>query len=66
MHVLALPLLTGSGSVLQGVLVVLYDVSYIDEGASGRLIHSAFWIALITLLVVTLVTAVTHLRAASA
>lgn len=53
-HVLAVPL-TDDDRALAGVLAVLHDVSYIDERATGRLIRFAFWIGLVTLLLVAVV-----------
>ncbi|MGH8566573.1 MAG: trehalose-6-phosphate synthase [Gammaproteobacteria bacterium] len=53
-HVLAIPV-ADDGGPSSGVLAILHDVSYIDERAIGRLIQFAFWILLMTLLVVTMV-----------
>ena len=53
-HVLAVPV-NHNGSPPAGVLAVLHDVSYIDERTTGRLIQFAFWIGLVTLLLVTVV-----------
>ncbi|MGH8507652.1 MAG: trehalose-6-phosphate synthase [Gammaproteobacteria bacterium] len=55
-HVLVLPL-ADAGGPSSGVLAILHDVSYLDERATGRLIQFAFWILLVTLLVVTMVMA---------
>ncbi len=52
-HVLAEPL--PEGEAAKGVLVVVHDVSYLDERAMARFAQYAFWILIITLLAVTLV-----------
>lgn len=57
-HVLATRL-PDEGGPAKGVLVVLHDVAYIDERATGRLIQFAFWILLVSLLLLTLVVGVT-------
>ena len=57
-HILATRLTDDQGSIL-GVLIVLHDVSYIDERATARLAHSVFWILLVTLILVTSVVGVT-------
>jgi trehalose-6-phosphate synthase len=59
-HVLATRLTDNQGSI-QGVLIVLHDVSYIDERATARLTHSVFWILLVTLILVTSVVGITWL-----
>ncbi|MFH0341760.1 MAG: trehalose-6-phosphate synthase [Chromatiales bacterium] len=51
-HVLAAPVTDGSAS---GILVVLHDVSYIDERATGRLVQFAFWFLIVTSVIVTVV-----------
>jgi len=53
-HILAIPVAGESGPA-SSVLAILHDVSYIDERVTGRLIQFAFWILLVTLLVVTMV-----------
>jgi trehalose 6-phosphate synthase len=52
-HILAQPL-PEKGPV-RGVLVVVHDVSYLDDRATGRFVQYSFWILIITLLAVTLV-----------
>jgi trehalose 6-phosphate synthase len=42
-----------------GVLAVLHDVTYIEERATARLVHFAFWILVLSLLAITLVVGVT-------
>ena len=58
-HVVAQPL-PDSGPP-RGVLVVVHDVSYLDDRATGRLVQYAFWILIVTLLAVTLVVGSTWL-----
>jgi trehalose 6-phosphate synthase len=60
-HAYAVPLRDLLGPQ-RGVLVVLHDVSYLDERATGRLVAYSFWVALIVLLVVTLVAGITWLQ----
>ncbi len=56
----AVPLKNQRG-LLQGVLVVAQDVSFIDDRATGRLVQFGFWILILTLLTVTLVVGATWL-----
>jgi trehalose 6-phosphate synthase len=52
-HILAQPLpATGTAA---GVLVVVHDVSFLDDRALARLAQFAFWVLIITLLAVALV-----------
>jgi trehalose 6-phosphate synthase len=44
-----------------GVLVVVHDVSFLDERATARLVQYAFWILIVTLLAVVLVVGSTWL-----
>jgi trehalose 6-phosphate synthase len=44
-----------------GVLVVVHDVSFLDERATARLVQYAFWILIVTLLAVALVVGSTWL-----
>lgn len=53
-HVLASCLKAPDGSVT-GVLTVLHDMSFMEQRATGRLVQFAFWVLLVTLLLVTLV-----------
>ena len=53
--------LKNPGGVLQGVLVVAQDVSFIDDRATERLVQFGFWILILTLLTVTLVVGATWL-----
>lgn len=53
--------LKNPGGLLQGVLVVAQDVSFIDDRATGRLVQFGFWILILTLLTVTLVVGATWL-----
>jgi trehalose 6-phosphate synthase len=55
-HIWASRLMEPDGSV-KGVLVALHDVSNLDDRANGRLVQFAFWILIITLLLMTLVVA---------
>jgi trehalose 6-phosphate synthase len=57
-HALAYPLVAQDGT-LTGVLVVLHDTSYLEKRAASRLMRFAFWILVVTLLLVTLVVAAT-------
>lgn len=58
-HALAQPLPeTGPAA---GVLLVVHDVSYLDDRAVARLAQYAFWVLIITLLAVTLVVGSTWL-----
>jgi trehalose-6-phosphate synthase len=59
-EVVAVPL-KNPGGLLQGVLVVAQDVSFIDDRATGRLVQFGFWILILTLLTVTLVVGATWL-----
>ena len=59
-EVVAVPL-KNPGGVLQGVLVVAQDVSFIDDRATERLVQFGFWILILTLLTVTLVVGATWL-----
>lgn len=52
-HVLAQPL--PENGPVSGVLVVVHDVSYLDDRALARLAQFAFWVLIITLLAVALV-----------
>jgi alpha,alpha-trehalose-phosphate synthase [UDP-forming] len=52
-HVLARPF--PEKGPLQSVLVVVHDVSYLDDRATGRFVQYSFWILIITLLAVALV-----------
>jgi trehalose 6-phosphate synthase len=52
-HALAQPLPEGGPAA--GVLLVVHDVSYLDDRAVARLAQYAFWVLIITLLAVTLV-----------
>lgn len=45
----------------KGVLVVVHDVSYLDDRAVARLAQYAFWVLIVTLLAVTLVVGSTWL-----
>ena len=56
----AVPVRSSDG-LLQGVLVVAQDVSFLDERATDRLVQFSFWILILTLLTVTLVVAATWL-----
>src|SRR5688572_15414719 len=57
-HAYATPLDGDSGEPL-GALAVLHDLAFIEERATGRLVRSAFWILLATLLLLTIVVAMT-------
>ncbi len=54
LHLLAVPCEAGDQSVA-GVLVVVQDVSFVEDRANARLIHYGFWVLMITLLTATLV-----------
>jgi trehalose 6-phosphate synthase len=58
-HLLAHPLRESSGGEVKGVLVVLHDVSHLEDRANSRLMRFAFWILIVTLLLVTLVVGIT-------
>ena len=58
LHVLAVPIKKPDQSA-GGVLVVVQDISFIDERATERLVQYGFWIVIVTLLVVTLVVGAT-------
>ncbi len=53
-HILACPLSQADGSV-QGVVAVLHDTVHLEERATSRLMRFAFWILIVTLLLMTLV-----------
>jgi trehalose 6-phosphate synthase len=57
-HIWASRLQDPDGSV-KGVLVALHDVSHLDDRANGRLVQFAFWILILSLLLMTLVVATT-------
>jgi trehalose 6-phosphate synthase len=59
-HVLANPVRDASGTV-KGVLVVLHDMAHLEDRATSRLMRFAFWILIVTLLLLTLVVATTWL-----
>ena len=54
LHVLAVGVL-GQDRALRGMLVALHDISHVDERSTGRLVHFAFWLLLLVLLLLTLV-----------
>jgi trehalose 6-phosphate synthase len=58
LHILAYPIKADDGSRL-GVLVVLHDVAHLDDRATNRLIRSAFWVLLVTLLLMTFIVGAT-------
>jgi trehalose 6-phosphate synthase len=58
-HALVQPLPEGGPAA--GVLIVVHDVSYLDDRAVARLAQYAFWVLIITLLAVTLVVGSTWL-----
>lgn len=53
-HILANRLQGDDGS-FRGVVAVLHDVSHLDERATSRLVQFAFWILIVSLLLLTLV-----------
>jgi len=57
-HILASCIKDASGSV-QGVLVILDDISFLEQRATARLVQFGFWVLLVTLLLVTLVVGIT-------
>jgi trehalose 6-phosphate synthase len=58
LHILAYPIRADDGSA-NGVLVVLHDVSHLDDRATNRVIRSALWALLVTLLLMMLVVGAT-------
>ncbi len=54
LHLLAVPC-EARNEAAGGVLVVVQDVSFVEDRATARLIHYGFWVLIITLLTVTLV-----------
>lgn len=57
-HILASCIKDAGGSV-QGVLVILDDISFLEQRATARLVQFGFWVLLVTLLLVTLVVGIT-------
>ncbi|MCI0643042.1 MAG: trehalose-6-phosphate synthase [Gemmataceae bacterium] len=51
--------LTNEDGALQGVLVAVHEMSHLDERAAMRMVHFAYWILLITFLLIILVVGVT-------
>lgn len=57
-HVLASSIKGADGSTA-GVLVVIHDMSFIEQRATARLVQFGFWVLLVTLLLVALVAGTT-------
>lgn len=57
-HILAVRLFNEEGNT-QGILAVIHDISYIQDRASSRLIHFAYWILVLAILAVTLFVGIT-------
>jgi trehalose 6-phosphate synthase len=53
-HLIGYRILDDGGRLL-GVVAVLHDISHLDERATARLMQFAFWILIVSLLLVTLV-----------
>lgn len=60
LHILAMPIRDSKGEV-DGVLVVLHDASYLDDRMTEGLVRGAFWILVITLLLITTIAGSTWL-----
>src|SRR5918992_5735567 len=54
LHMMISPL-KGPDQTLRGALAVVHDLSYLNERATSKLVQSALWIGMVTLLLVTLV-----------
>lgn len=57
-HLLAMPLKRADGTA-QAVLIVMHDVTYLDERATTRLVEYTFWILIVALLAVLLIMGLT-------
>ena len=58
LHILATPIRDGQGAI-GGVLVALHDASYLDDRMTEGLVRGAFWILVITMLLMTVTAALT-------